>query len=161
MFSFRYFCTSSDNRLAWRNGMGWGWCWGWAGSVSPLTGVGAGLERVHEAIKLGWEKSRANKQSDVLDRAGYGVGEGEGSGACQLYRQTVGLTEFQLLLLLLLLSCFYCHRIIEAASKVESRRRRSRRRRHKSNSHIQSWHLLRVALWAGAGQTDLRFCFCF
>lgn len=53
MFSFRYFCTSSDNRLARRNGMGWGWCWGWAGSVSPLTGVGAGLERVHEAIKLG------------------------------------------------------------------------------------------------------------
>lgn len=99
-------------------------CPEWMGWAGPATGLGlalelglglvwSGLERVQGAIKPGWEKSRANKQNDVLDLGEVGW-RGE---ACQLYRQTVGLTEFQFSSLFLLLSCFYCHRIIEAASK--------------------------------------------
>lgn len=114
MVSFRYFCASSDNRLPWLDGMGWASDWAGAGTE---TGAGAGLVwpgTCAGGIKLGWEKSRANKQNDVLDLGEVGW-RGE---ACQLYRQTVGLTEFQFFsLLLLLLSCFYCHRIIEAVSK--------------------------------------------
>lgn len=164
MFSFRYFCTSSDNRLprrAERDGMGWASDWAGAGTE---TGAGAGLV-------WGGHQTRVRKKSrkQTERRVGLAGGTGEvqsGEEACQLYRQTVGLTEFQFssfsssLLLLLLLSCFYCHRIIEAASKVESRQRRRRRRRHKSNSHRRSWHLLRAALTAaprGGRRTDLRF----
>lgn len=144
MFSFRYFCTSSDNRLprrTERDGMGW---------AGPATGLGRALKL---GLGLVWNVCRGGLQTRVRKksrkqterRVGLTGGTGEvqrGEEACQLYRQTVGLTEFQFSsssssLLLLLFSCFYCHRIIEAASKVESRQRR-RRRRHKSNSHRRS-----------------------
>lgn len=144
MFSFQYFCTSSDNRLprrTERDGMGWASDWAGAG-----TETGAGW--VCNVCRGGGHQTRVRKKSrkQTERRVGLTGGTGEvqrGEEACQLYRQTVGLTEFQFsfssssLLLLLLLSCFYCHRIIEAASKVESRQRRQRRR-HKSNSHRRS-----------------------
>lgn len=143
MFSFRYFCTSSDNRLprrTERDGMGW---------AGPATGLGRalklGLESVWNVCRGHQTRVRKKSRKQTERRVGLTGGTGEvqsGEEACQLYRQTVGLTEFQFSssssLLLLLLSCFYCHRIIEAASKVESRQRRRRRRRHKSNSHRRS-----------------------
>lgn len=125
-----------------RNGMGW---------AGPATGLGRalklGLVGSATCAGGGGHQTRVRKKSrkQTERRVGLAGGTGEvqsGEEGCQLYRQTVGLTEFQFsfsssLLLLLLLACFYCHRIIEAASKVESRQRR-RRRRHKSNSHRRS-----------------------
>lgn len=122
-----------------RNGMGW---------AGPATGLGRalklGLVGSATCAGGGGHQTRVRKKSrkQTERRVGLAGATGEvqsGEEACRLYRQTVGLTEFQFSSSsssLLLLSCFYCHRIIEAASKVESRQRR--RRRHKSNSHRRS-----------------------